>query len=118
MRKILFIAIGVLLLFSCNTTKFEKAIWCKDDGMDEYADRNRMIDDLLQNHKIKGLSYAQLVDSLCEPSGMENDNVAYYNILIKYGVIDPVYVKTLIVIMNKDSIVTDYRIHEHKRQNY
>ena len=67
-RKILPI-LSCLLLLSCKQ-KFDKTMWIDGDGV-YYTYRNDMVDDLLQNHRLVGLSYHQLTQLLGEPGGKD-----------------------------------------------
>ena len=76
-----------------------------------------MLDDLMANHKLKGLNYNQLIDSLGEPNGSDKDSCeVYYDILVNYDVIDPVSGKEFIIKLNKDSIVSGFYIRNWKRK--
>ena len=78
-----------------------------------------MIDDLITNHKFIGLTYKQLIDSLGEPETDVNDSgkFLYYDIITDFGGdIDPVYSKTLKIHLDKDSVVTSYKIEERRRK--
>ena len=74
-----------------------------------------MLNDLMNHHRLKGLTYKQLIDLLGEPEKYSDEaaNTATYNILTDYGKdIDPVYIKNLEVKFSSDSIVTDGNINE------
>jgi hypothetical protein len=47
-----------------------------------YPNRDAMLKDLTTHHKLKGLSYKQLVETIGEPEGFTNTkaNAVYYNI--------------------------------------
>lgn len=90
-------------------------------GWNEYGDaipcpplREKMLDDLLKNHKLKGLTYGQLIDKLGTPTKYEDSdsNCVSYEIIVKYGNLDPVFIKTLDFYYNKDSIITEYKTRE------
>jgi len=96
--------------------KFNRAQW--DDGdIEIYPYRDAMLNDLLTTYHLKGMNYKQLTKLLGEPQRWEDDNIdsPYYNIITDYGDdIDPVYTKTLIIYLNKDSIITNYKVQEQK----
>ena len=103
---------------SCeNQIKFDKAGWAKIEDLGIYPNRNKMLNDLTKNHKLKGLTYRQLVEEIGEPEKnvSESSNTLYYNIVTDYGHdIDPVYSKTLQLNFDKDSIIIDFKINETK----
>lgn len=112
-----------ITIFGCNSNfqqiKFNRTQW--DDGdVEIYPYSDAMLNDLLANYHLKGMSYKQLTKLLGEPQRWDNDNIdsSYYNINTDYGQdIDPVYTKTLTVYLNKDSLVTGYKIKEwHKEK--
>ena len=121
-QTLIYILIFTLLftLHSCKdkNISFEKTGWNQDkDGIPCPPLREEMLDDLLQNHDLKGLTYKQLIDKLGEPSICEtcNDNTLNYEIVVEYNFdIDPVYIKTLEFHYNQDSIITDWKIIEFK----
>lgn len=106
----------MLLPFSACKRKFNRAAW--DDKIDrDYPQRNDMVDDLINNHKLKGLSYKKLVARLGPPEeSMEDSAKVYYQVLMDFGSdIDPVHTKYLVFKLNKDSIVTDLHLDEWKK---
>lgn len=109
------IAIVILVLgLSCNATvhheKFSKSKWVDKDDLD-YQMRDAVLDDLLAHHKLKGLTYTQLIDSLGEPAnyGDIKDSV-YYDVVVNYGYLDPKSGKYLVFSLSKDSIVTGFKV--------
>jgi len=114
--QIYFILISLTLFAACQPKlKFNKEMWNTKDDI-AYANRPAMVDDLVQHHQIKGLTYRQLIDAIGEPQQFEKDSTeVYYEIETNYGSdIDPVSGKDLIIKLNKDSIVTGYQIREWK----
>lgn len=95
---------------------FDKHSWTKrEDPLFPPLLRDRMLDDLLKHHQLKGLHYRQLTDSLGAPDGGENGFV-FYTIKEEYGHdIDPVYEKNLLIYIDKDSVVTGYEVKEEKQ---
>ncbi|RVU02386.1 hypothetical protein EOD41_00140 [Mucilaginibacter limnophilus] len=115
------ICIVIVMLCLCLTAcqpklKFDKAKWNSRSDM-EYPYRDAMLDDLLKQHHLKGLTYKELTKNIGEPiRALDNLEYAYYNIVTDYGSdIDPVYTKILSIKLNKDSIVTDYKVEEWKK---
>jgi len=71
---------------------FNKAEWADGDEGFGYPKRRYMLNDLIENHKIRGLTYKQLIDTVGQPHIDSGSNEAYYNIVLDYGWdIDPVY---------------------------
>ena len=111
----------VILSFFCyfsysQQSKFNKTEWNIEADLKTYPNREKMLLDLTENNKLKGLTYKQLVEKVGEP---ENDNnepyIISYNIKSEYGNdIDPIYVKTLDFDINNDSLINNYTIKEHK----
>jgi len=114
------IFVGLLLTMACNSIgvndKFNKSKWIAKDDMD-YSMRESILNDLLSNHQLKGLTYKQLIDSLGEPANYGNDKDSiYYDIVVNYGYLDPKSGKYLALGLSKDSIVTGFKVVEwHNR---
>jgi hypothetical protein len=113
--------IVILLLISCilsacsKDIPFENVKWLEKDEVD-YPYRHRMIDDLLENHRLQGLSYRQLTELLGQPEKYDTKEKIIYDIEQEYGTdIDPVYVKYLAFTLDKDSVVIDYELKEFKK---
>ena len=114
----LFLGLIIVLLTACTQQKtFDKRGWQERADLGLYPKTNNMLKDLTTRHKLKGLSYSQLVDSIGPPEGFSETkpNTAYYNIVTDYGRdIDPVYIKNLIITLNADSVVSSFGIEEIK----
>ncbi len=107
----------VITLISCKN-KFDKAGWNysgPDTGdLKEYPYRDRMVDDLLENYTIKGLSKKQVFDLLGETEVV--DNTIYYIIFIDFGYdIDPVHTKHLEIKFNEKGIAESAKIDEWEK---
>lgn len=116
--KLTYIIYAIVALLSCSNTQFEKRAWEYRDDLGEYPNRKKMLKDLLQNHKLKGLTYKELIKTIGSNDNFKNGNsgLIYYNIEEDYGTdIDPVYIKNLVFIFNNDSIVADYRIQKWRK---
>ena len=113
-----FLLVVILLLSACTQQKpFDKRKWQERGDLGLYPNRNSMLKDLTTHHRLKGISYKQLIDLLGEPEGFSETKpiTAYYNIVTDYGMnIDPVYLKNLIINLNADSVVSSYGIEEIK----
>ncbi|HEY5406177.1 MAG TPA: hypothetical protein VIJ92_03780, partial [Ginsengibacter sp.] len=71
--------------------------------------------DLTSNYNLRGIPYKKLVYLLGVPDGSDNVDL-FYDIVVDYGSdIDPVYTKTLVLKMNKDSIIESYKISEWRK---
>src|SRR5258708_2572527 len=95
------IFLGLFITFASCGGKFDKVKWTKEfDG--SYPERDKMLDDLLNNQKLNGLRYWQLIDLLGKPEHDKGDScVYYYQIIVDYGRdIDPVYIKNLELQLN------------------
>lgn len=115
MKKISFLLFLIILLAACDQ-KFEKSGWvCKDDM--EYPKRRRMVNDLVENYKMKGMTYSQIINLLGDgEKGQNEENKLFYDIIVNYGIdIDPVYMKYLEINFTKDSIVNSFKIVEWKK---
>ena len=110
----------VLLIAACTQNfnqKFNKSNWMEERDLQTFPYRDNMLNDLTTNYKLKGLTYKQLIDLIGEPqNNMGDTNTICYPILVDYGFdIDPVHSKTLVIELNNDSIVIDYKIDEWKK---
>jgi outer membrane protein assembly factor BamE (lipoprotein component of BamABCDE complex) len=118
-RLTITILICCFLHTGCNhNIPFDKAGWTIQNDTGLYPNRDRMLDDLIKNQQLKGLTYRQLIDKIGEPEkNLTGDsNTIYYNIITDYGSdIDPVYNKTLAIKFDGDGIVKDLKINETKQ---
>lgn len=110
-QPVIFLILCIILI-GCSE-KFDKQRWTEGDGT-SFSYRDDMLDDLLTNHKLIGLNYHQLVNLLGDPQGKDSSSI-FYDIKIKYDMIDPVYSKDLKIYMNKDSVVSKVEIKEWKK---
>jgi len=94
---------------------FNKSAWIDGDEGFGYPQRKYMLNDLIEHHKIKGLTYKQLVNNMGYARIDSGSYEAYYNVILDYGWdIDPVYSKDLVIQLNRDSVVTGFEIKEWK----
>jgi hypothetical protein len=105
-----FIALGIS---GCkNQRPFDGRLWNDGDGID-FPKRYMMVDDLLANHKLKGLTYKQVILLLKYPQrNSHTDRSFYYDITLKMDGIDTAYFKGLLFKLNADSVVTDVQVFE------
>jgi hypothetical protein len=121
--SILIIACSILMI-ACGQDKqesmFNKAKWEEFNDSDggEYPYRDGMLNDLVKNHMLKGLTYQQLIDSLGAPGNFSNnDDTVRYEIITRFeSDIDPTSGKNLSLTLGADSIVTSYKISEWKHK--
>jgi hypothetical protein len=118
------IALSITTLqFGCNdikdrSLKFDKAKWDSTGDLQSHPCREDMLNDLIEHHKIKGLTCSQLVDSLGEPANFGNDKDSiYYEIVVNYGFLDPKSGKYLAIGFNQDSIATGFKVVEWKNRH-
>lgn len=109
--KIILFSLVIFSLFACNRhSKFNRDNWGDTDGL-TFAYRDGMVKDLLQNYKLKGLKYQEVIHLLHRPQ-QSNTTEMVYEITDIISADKPRYVKQLILSL-KDSVVTDARIYEH-----
>lgn len=114
---------SLIVLIGCNNityngVKFNKSQWDSIGDIHSHPNRENMLEDLIEHHKIKGLTYQQLIDSLGQPEnyGDTKDSI-YYDIVVNYGYLDPKSGKYLAVGFNKDSIATGFKVVEWKNRH-
>lgn len=101
---------------SCGVAekKFDKATWNKRDDY-TYANRESMVQDLMDNHLHKGMTYKNLTALIGQPENYANmkDHTIAYEIMVDCGWnIDPVEGKTLFIELAPDSTIISYKL-EH-----
>ena len=118
MKTIIYFLFFIFLTSCSNNEKFDKVKWQEQGDLRMYTHRKSMLNDLIKNYKLIGLSYKQLINLIGEPenySDKEKDKV-YYEIETDYGTdIDPIYTKSLQIKLTKDSIVESFTIKEWKK---
>ncbi|NBW35619.1 MAG: hypothetical protein EBR30_11510 [Cytophagia bacterium] len=115
MRSI-FILTLLTILVSCETQiKFESRKWRELQDFNNYPSRELMLRDIVDNRKFIGFSFDQIIDSLGQPTALENAQL-FYSIKTEYGSdIDPVYTKDLVLTIDQDSIVTYINVKEWRK---
>ena len=104
-------------MISCGK-KFDKTAW-NYTGVDtgdpiEYPNRDKMVNDLLENQKIKGLNKKQVFNLLGETE-IKNNRISY-KILTDFGWdIDPIHTKYLEIKFNQEGIVKSVEIIEWEK---
>ena len=114
------IAMAVLsvTMTSCSHTKFEKGKWIDrtDPAFPPY-DRRNMVEDLLKNHKLVGLTYRQLIDNLGKPD-VDEEGLLIYHIIIDFkDDIDPIFTRDLDISYSKDSLIAFVKVVDWKQTN-
>ena len=114
---------SLIVFIGCNNlthngVKFNKSQWDSIGDLHSHPNREDMLEDLIEHHKIKGLTYHQLIDSLGQPEnyGDTKDSI-YYDIVVNYGYLDPKSGKYLAIGFNKDSIATGFKVVEWKNRH-
>jgi outer membrane protein assembly factor BamE (lipoprotein component of BamABCDE complex) len=102
-------------LTGCGSgSKFDRQKWSYGDGL-EYPLRDQIVDDLMKNHHITGLTFDQVIDSLGSPQ--RRDSLKFtYQILdnsFEFAQKDAIRKKNLIVYFNKDSVAVKFEIYDH-----
>jgi len=112
-KAFIFLAFVAVCLTACRKKeKFDRYRWNGGDGL-SFPYRDNMLEDLLANHKLKGLTYKQVTQLLHPPDRNSfTDKSFEYEIICKMNKLDTVYAKTLILYLNKDSIVSDFKVVE------
>lgn len=115
--KLIYILV-IFILTSCNNQqiKFDKEKWNERNDM-FYANREKMVIDLMENHLKKGMTYKEVMNLLGTSESYQNDppNTIVYEIMVDYGWnIDPQKGKTLYIEFTNDSIVKEIKLDEWK----
>lgn len=113
--KLIYILI-IVLLTSCSKPhiKFEKEKWNERDDM-FYANREKMVKDLMNNHLKQGMTSKEVLNLLGNPDNYQDDlpNTLSYEIAVDYGWnIDPQKGKTLYMEFTNNSIIKDIKLKE------
>jgi len=114
----------VLLVLSICLTGCDRSIPFEKDGWQKRSDfiyplRDAMVQDLIGNHQLIGLTTRQVRDLLGDADHTElgeKPNCVTYKVLLDFGWdIDPVHTKDLVLEFNEDSIVTKVDLLEWKK---
>src|SRR5258706_30861 len=114
-RTLAVVACALTLYFS-DSDKFSKDGWSRQGDLGSYPLRDGLLRNLIGNYRLKGMSRGQLMELIGTPDKNllgERDEICY-PILTEYRGIHPVRAKTLVFVMDGDSVAT-YRIHEWNR---
>ncbi len=112
--KLLFLIVLLKTIQSCKKEneciteiKFDKNLWAKNQVSDCYRDREKMVNNLLDSHKIKGLKYSEIAKLLGETeieSTSHTKSITYIITTKNDSTIESKYYKNLIISLDKDSI--------------
>lgn len=113
--KLIYILI-IVLLTSCSKPQieFDKEKWNEREDM-FYANREKMVKDLMNNHLKKGMTSKEVVNLLGSSDNYQNipENTIVYEITVDYGWnIDPQKGKTLYIEFEEDSVLKDIKLKE------
>ncbi|MEO8239350.1 MAG: hypothetical protein ABI576_14700 [Flavobacterium sp.] len=115
--KKLFLLIVVFLIFNaCHINgqqKFDKERWqIKKEG--NFLYRNEMLDDLVANVQLKGLSRNELIGLLGESENMQSsDKELFYPIIQKYE--EPIHIIFLAICIDGTDIVDYFEIIDNRK---
>ena len=109
------LVIWTILLISCQDkhVPFNKTGWTESvDAKPCPPLREQMVDDLLSNHLIKGLTYRQIISKLGPSDNHENTkpDILRYEISNEYTNGDIVHITALDFNFTKDSVITSWDI--------
>jgi hypothetical protein len=93
--------------------KFDKSLWLKNQQKDCYKDREKMLYNLLDNHKIKGLKYSEIEELLGRVEIVSTSHSKYiiYTVTTKKDTtIEKKYSKELIIFLDRDSIAQSFMV--------
>jgi len=112
LKPLFLYSILFITLTGCHkATKFTTPQWKEGDGL-QFPLRNDMLDDLVKNYKLKGMTYKQVQHLLSYPDGMDSVSF-YYEIIETYNNLGKhAHVKNLVFYMGKDSIITGFKIYD------
>jgi hypothetical protein len=109
--------LSIFFSYSCNQQiLFDEEKWNESDGI-FYTNREKMVNDLLENHLKKGMTYKEVINLLGSSENHDNEvrNTIWYEIMVDYGWdIDHEKGKTLYIEFTNDSIVKDVKLEEWK----
>lgn len=100
---------------SCEqSSKFNSDDWQRTSDPGLHPHRERMVNDLIMNHHLKGLHYHVLIQKLGQPDFWEPENKTfYYGLAVNYSVdLDPTGQRALQFKFSSDSLITDFEILE------
>ena len=117
--KITLYILLLLMATSCHHKNFDKAIWNSKLVDDEitYENRYEMLDDLLENHQLKGKTIAdveRIMGKFDEHDYSDQTNEIIIPILVEWQGIDPYKYKYLNLRYNSKNIIDSVYITAYK----
>jgi|GEM_PF-5355340 len=110
----------ILTLYACQKKvecvtkmKFDKSLWLKNQKRDCYRDREKMLYNFLDTHKIKGLKYSEIVKLLGTTEIVSTSHSTHLRYIVttkKDSTIEKKYSTELLISLDKDSIVQSYMV--------
>lgn len=119
MQKKIQIALLTLILTLAFYACRDKNIPFNKNGWNEDADgepcpplRNLMLDDLLSNHKLKDLTFHELILKLGNPDNHQftEPNLFRYEISVDYTTANMACIKALDFYLSEDSIISSWKV--------
>jgi hypothetical protein len=105
---------AVIAISGCHQMqKFDREKWNSGDGLD-YPMRDDIVDDLVQNHKLKGLKYWGVIHLLKYPQSRDSVSFSYQIISTYTNTFKHNHIKNLVLYMGKDSIISRVAIYDNK----
>ncbi|MDB5002123.1 MAG: hypothetical protein JWQ34_348 [Mucilaginibacter sp.] len=97
-----------------NASKFDRKKWIYGDGL-EYPLRDEIVNDLVKNHQLKGLTFRQILDSLGRPQHWDTLQLSYQILdnSFEFARKKPIHKKNLVISFSKDSVAVKAEIYEH-----
>lgn len=115
-KPLLFCLVLFMMLTGCHKVqKFTTEKWDSGDGLN-FPIRNSIVDDLLQNHKLKGLKYRQITHLLRYPQYMDSTRFNYEIIRTYTHMRKPDHIKNLIFYMDKNSVITKVELYDNQAE--
>lgn len=116
-KHIFLVALAFALFISisgCHKNQtFDREKWNMGDGL-TFPVRDMIVNDLVQNHKLKGLKYLQVRHLLRYPQYRDSTKLSYEIIETHTNMLKPDHIKSLILYMTKDSVITKVEIYDNK----
>ncbi len=118
--SLIYLMLAMVLTSCSKKQKFTKEMWKAGDGI-SYSKRKLIYEDLLENYKLKGMHYKDVIRLLGKPDHTDSLKTAYeiINTDSEYNPKkDSVYRMNLGFYFSKDSAVTRTAIYERKSKLY